>query len=232
VASGFRRHLTFANVMVVILTFIVLGGGAYAATQLPKNSVGAKQLKKGAVSKAKIQRSTLKALAGARGPAGATGSAGPAGPAGPAGGTPAAGVTLRGSFGTGYSDSTAPSNKSSWSATSFGGYILSQRPVINVVFPAAYGISSPPACPGTLTEPQASAGNLCVYVATAFPFKLGTLRILDSSQGTSTGVQYALDTGVATLLGDGRASRLGFVVNRTILVAGETGVFGTWAVTG
>jgi hypothetical protein len=50
-----KRHLTFANVMVVLLTFIVLGGGAYAASKLPNNSVGAKQLKKNAVTAAKIK---------------------------------------------------------------------------------------------------------------------------------------------------------------------------------
>ncbi|MGH2975064.1 MAG: hypothetical protein ACRDLL_09400 [Solirubrobacterales bacterium] len=49
-----KPRLTYANVMVTILAFIVLGGGAYAATQLPKNSVGKKQIKNGAVTRAKI----------------------------------------------------------------------------------------------------------------------------------------------------------------------------------
>lgn len=49
-----RPRLTYANVMVTILAFIVLGGGAYAASQLPKNSVGKKQIKNGAVTRAKI----------------------------------------------------------------------------------------------------------------------------------------------------------------------------------
>ena len=54
-----RRHLTFANVMVVLLTFVVLGGGAYAASKLPTNSVGTKQLKKNAVTAAKIKASAV-----------------------------------------------------------------------------------------------------------------------------------------------------------------------------
>ena len=49
-----KPRLTYANVMVTILAFVVLGGGAYAATQLPKNSVGKKQIKNGAVTRAKI----------------------------------------------------------------------------------------------------------------------------------------------------------------------------------
>jgi hypothetical protein len=64
-----RARLTYANVMATIAVFIALGGASYAATQLPKNSVGTKQLrnnavtgakiKKGAVTGAKIKLSTL-----------------------------------------------------------------------------------------------------------------------------------------------------------------------------
>jgi hypothetical protein len=35
-----RQKLTYANVMSTLCFFLLLGGGAYAATQLPKNSVG------------------------------------------------------------------------------------------------------------------------------------------------------------------------------------------------
>jgi hypothetical protein len=51
-----KPRLTYANVMVTILAFIVLGGGAYAAGtgKLAKNSVGSKQIKSGAVTRAKI----------------------------------------------------------------------------------------------------------------------------------------------------------------------------------
>jgi len=50
-----KPRLTYANVMVTILAFIVLGGGAYAAAgNLAKNSVGKKQIKNGAVTRAKI----------------------------------------------------------------------------------------------------------------------------------------------------------------------------------
>ena len=33
------RHLSYANVMATIALFIALGGGAYALTTLPRNSV-------------------------------------------------------------------------------------------------------------------------------------------------------------------------------------------------
>src|SRR6476620_12298913 len=46
-----RDHLTYANVMVTILAFIVLGGGAYAAFRLPKNSVRSKNIVNGQVKR-------------------------------------------------------------------------------------------------------------------------------------------------------------------------------------
>ncbi|MEA2347340.1 MAG: hypothetical protein QOG62_1127 [Thermoleophilaceae bacterium] len=47
--EGLRRHLTYANVMVTILAFVVLGGGAYAVTAAKRNSVVSKSIKAGAV---------------------------------------------------------------------------------------------------------------------------------------------------------------------------------------
>lgn len=72
-----RKRLTYANVMSSIAVFLVVAGGtAFAASQLGKESVGTKQLKKEAVSLAKIKAGAKNSLKGATGPAG------PAGPAG------------------------------------------------------------------------------------------------------------------------------------------------------
>jgi hypothetical protein len=83
--------LTYANVVATLALFVALAGGtAFAATQLPKNSVGSKQIKKEAVTPAKLStaaKSTLTGAAGAKGPQGAKGDRGEPGPAtGPAGG--------------------------------------------------------------------------------------------------------------------------------------------------
>jgi hypothetical protein len=78
--------LTFANVVACLALFVALGGVSYAALQLPKNSVGSKQLKKKAVTPAKLSPSTKRALAGAPGsigPAGPQGKEGPRGSQGP-----------------------------------------------------------------------------------------------------------------------------------------------------
>lgn len=90
---GLAAKLTYANVMSTIAVFVVMGGGAYAASTIASNSVGASQLKANAVNSAKVKNGTLLAKdfkagqlpAGPQGAAGATGPAGPAGPAGTAG---------------------------------------------------------------------------------------------------------------------------------------------------
>jgi hypothetical protein len=80
-----RPRLTFANVVSCLALFVALGGSAYAATQLPKNSVGTRQLKDGAVTAAKLA-DDVSAPAGQRGP---EGKQGPIGAQGSPGSSPA-----------------------------------------------------------------------------------------------------------------------------------------------
>jgi hypothetical protein len=54
-----RGRLTYANVIATLALFIALGGASYAAVKLPKNSVGTKQIKNGAVTGAKIKNGTV-----------------------------------------------------------------------------------------------------------------------------------------------------------------------------
>lgn len=86
-----RGRLTYANVIATIALFIALGGASYAAIKLPKNSVGAKQLKKGAVTPAKLSKASATTLAG---PAGAEGATGPQGVQGVKGEAGAAATNL------------------------------------------------------------------------------------------------------------------------------------------
>ena len=76
-------RLTYSNVASTLCLVLVLGGGtAYAASRLGKESVGTHQLKKGAVTPAKLSsaaRRTLTGPRGADGPVGATGLQGPKG---------------------------------------------------------------------------------------------------------------------------------------------------------
>lgn len=57
-----HKRLTYANVMSSLAVFLVLGGGAaFAAVNLPANSVGTKQLKKNAVKTGKVSFEAIKA---------------------------------------------------------------------------------------------------------------------------------------------------------------------------
>jgi hypothetical protein len=56
---GLRPRLTYANVTATLALFVGLGGGAYAATALPANSVGSHQLRKNAVVTAKIRNNAV-----------------------------------------------------------------------------------------------------------------------------------------------------------------------------
>jgi hypothetical protein len=54
-----RRRLTFANVMSTIAVFIALGGTGYAVTSLPRDSVGARQIRTGAVRSKEVRDRSL-----------------------------------------------------------------------------------------------------------------------------------------------------------------------------
>jgi hypothetical protein len=75
--SSIRKRLTYANVVATLALFLAIGGVSYAAIKLPKNSVGTKQLKNGAVTGKKLAPAAVKSL----------GTPGPQGPIGPAGAT-------------------------------------------------------------------------------------------------------------------------------------------------
>jgi len=55
-----RPRITFANVVSCLALFVAIGGSAYAAKQLPKNSVGSPQIKKNAVKTGDIARNAVK----------------------------------------------------------------------------------------------------------------------------------------------------------------------------
>src|SRR5205085_2170986 len=58
--SVLRSRLTYANVMSSIALFVALSGGAYALS-VPRNSVGSRELRPGAVTAAKVKHHSLTA---------------------------------------------------------------------------------------------------------------------------------------------------------------------------
>lgn len=72
-------------VISLIALFVALGGTTYAATSLPRNSVGSKQLRKGAVTPTKVAQKTIALFQGQTGPKGDPGPKGDTGAQGPGG---------------------------------------------------------------------------------------------------------------------------------------------------
>jgi hypothetical protein len=54
-------RLTCANIVSTLCLFLLLGGGAFAASRLAKNSVGSRRLRKEAVGTAKIRNEAVTA---------------------------------------------------------------------------------------------------------------------------------------------------------------------------
>lgn len=103
---NFLRRLTYANVVASLALFLALGGAAFAATLLPRNSVGTGQLKPEAVTSGKIAKKTRNQLRGATGPQGPQGKTGKTGAKGATGARGATGAT--GAKGANGTDGTGP----------------------------------------------------------------------------------------------------------------------------
>jgi hypothetical protein len=206
----FMPRLTYANVVATLALFLVLSGGAaYAASRLAKNSVGSAQLRKNAVTPAKLSKASKAALGGTTGPQGPTGPQGMPGKEGAAGRnltaeTPlASGQTETGVFGA--------------AGTGEESYLLGMA---SFVQPLAVGLDefhvfalgeeeTNAHCPGA---GRAAAGYFCAYSAdeeTAYLVS-GPQNPVDGSEGTGKdGTQFFFS-------GDG---------------SGVAFAYGTWAVT-
>jgi hypothetical protein len=220
-----------AIVVATAALVVALGGTGYAGTQFGKNSIGARQIEKGAVRSNEVANGTLKladikasaretltGTDGTSGPAapagatGATGATGQQGPPGPLVDTLPSGATLRGAFASGATK-IAPATGFSWDAISFP-FPLASAPTPNII---SVGGSSTTECPGSLADPTAAPGNLCAYLGVRQNVINGRPRLCDL-EGNNCGTP------------DG-ADRNGAVVE---VVGDADGVFyvsGTWAVT-
>jgi hypothetical protein len=214
-----------AMVVACIALIVALGGTSYAIQALPKSSVGSKQLKNNAVTSKKIKNGAVNANkvkngsllsadfkagqlpAGPQGPRGPQGERGVQGvqgvqgPAGPITRLLPSEVTLRGVYGI-----AARSTANSVQAPISFILALPSDPATHYV-PAAG--PAPGQCPGSVNDPQAFPGNLCVYERVAS----GTTGVL---------IDFPADTGSA---------RFGAIVQGNTAGSVDAVVKGTWAVT-
>jgi hypothetical protein len=209
-----RHHLTGSNALATLALFLALGGTTYAATKLPRNSVGPTQLRRNAVTSSKVKdhslrradvsSSELAALRGAAGSTGATGARGARGDRGdtspfPAPGTLRSGEVVRGAFAAGE---IVPANQELADAIN----LPVQAPVsldfahVNV----AGGTDDPGGlCTGSYADPTAPAGYACIYPSGETNAKNLQATVpggMPTPQGLA--VQYfAVATGYAELAG-------------------------------
>lgn len=216
-----RRHIGYANVVATLALLFAMSGGVMAATggftssgrlQACVNEEGGIKLLKSGRHCKRGQKTVAwnqTGPAGSRGVAGAPGTPGASGTAGSSGTNGATGFT-----------STLPSGKteigtfaSDLEAQSAPGYMpisfnipLSTAPEIRIIGKKA---PSTDECPGSVGDPQATPGFLCIYAGELFT---GTLFTFDPAQGA----------------GDERYGIiLGLKPTATSAIA-----YGTWAVTG
>lgn len=64
IAPRRKPRLTYSNVVSTLCLFVILGGGAYAALTVPKNSIGSKPLKDGSVELKDIDKAARQKLEG------------------------------------------------------------------------------------------------------------------------------------------------------------------------
>jgi hypothetical protein len=200
-----RRHLNYANVVATLALVFAMSGGALAAKHYLINST--KQINPKVLKK-------LKGNTGKTGKTGATGVAGAVGKEGPAGkqGEPGpllstipSGKTLKGDYSL---EGVGTVIESGWSFT----FPLASTPTAHFI---EKGKTPPAQCPGTVSEPAAAPGNLCVYEAQGG----GVNRTEAGVNNTETDV-----------IGNG--NRLGFGVTIVQSASGSNAWSeGTWAVT-
>jgi hypothetical protein len=163
------------NAVAYVALALAAGGTSYAALRVPRNSVGSRQLRARAVTPSKVAPKTIALFKGQAGAAGAKGDPGAAGPPGTPGTAGAAGAkgdtgapgpfpgvlpagkTLRGAWALAANSPTA-SSSSAGDSISFG-YRFASAPVPQLV-PTG---TAPPNCPGTVANPQAANGYVCIY---------------------------------------------------------------------
>jgi hypothetical protein len=215
-----RGKFTYANVAASLALFLVLAGGsAFAASHLGKESVGAKQLKKEAVTPAKLSKAAKASMTGATGPAGPAGVAGRNGADGQPGAATGAdsvpatlpsGQTEKGPlWGEQFNSTVVP-------AGSLAARILISFPVPLSVAPTPnYVKKGAPtaACPGSVEEPTAAPGQFCVYEFSAPASKFDDF-INPAREELSTVSRFG-----------------GIVLLKNSVSANVVQAFGSWAVT-
>ena len=232
------RRLSSAHVLAFVAVVLSLSGGAYAAGKIgardiKKGAVTSRAIKDGSVHSRDLSRGLRRSLAqrvgsgrpgpagpqgakgdrGPRGYRGRRGATGPTGPQGPAGPLPESLPGGRTIRGTYVVSGTAGAPGAELETGDSFAFALAAAPAPHFV---ADGTSAPAECPGTAAAPAAAPGHLCVYEA------------------ARTGIASSVTIFDPTLprdAGAGKAGRFGFGLRVVADAAGPLRSTGGWAVT-
>jgi hypothetical protein len=189
--SKIRKRFTYANLVLTLALVFAMSGGAYAASKYVITStkqISPKVLKSLKGANGKSGTNGTNGAAGPAGPAGPTGPAGGTGPAGTNGNNGTNGTngengregspwTAKGTLPKGSSETGTWSY--SLTATGSGASLVLvpisfpiplpealEEAQVHYIKPGQEGVEFPAECPGSVAEPKATEGNLCVYTGT------------------------------------------------------------------
>jgi hypothetical protein len=156
-------RLTYANVTATLALFVALGGSSYAALNLPRNSVGSKQIRTAAVRSREVKDRSLgvkdlstSARKSLRGVVGPTGPAGPAGAAGSSATRYFAVVSSSGQL-------LAGNATSGGSGQSTGTFVIGfAQPVTGCAYTATLGTNDNTSAPAGRTTVHPAEGRVAV----------------------------------------------------------------------
>jgi hypothetical protein len=215
------RRPSPAFVVACLALFVALGGVSYAATALPRNSVGTSQIQADAVTKSKLSDSAVRALSGekgargakgARGPKGETGLPGAPGVAGAAGARGATGATGANGVAGPKGDPGTPGKAGDPGKAGETGKTgeTGERGPSDVFWARSEGFYANNAAPRRYSQPlRLSAGSYSIAVRTQANFSSSTTvycslvvadengdgPVDDDTQGTIDTAQQSGDTG-------------------------------------
>ena len=181
-----RERMTFANTISMIALFVALGGTGYAAVKLPRNSVGAAQIKTGGVGSSEAKNGSLRAVDFRAGelPAGARGDKGDKGEKGDPG--------TNGTNGTNGADGTADA----FARVTASGTLLDEDPPGNPDFGSTtFNISQ-----ANVDRPGAAPPG--VYCIRGLPFKLSSAMVAPDNAGASAAADNDVIVSVAVERGN------------------------------
>ena len=164
-----RKRLSYASVVATLALVLAVGGGTAWATNyiiISTHQIKPSVLKKLHGANGKNGKNGTNGTngtngaAGATGPAGAAGAQGTQGPAGPLTTTLPNGQTLRGWFN--FDTVAASAGQINGGSITFG-FSLATAPAVRII---PVGGATTAQCAGSVAEPSAAAGYLCIYEST------------------------------------------------------------------